>query len=209
MSNEISPRERLVTAADQLFMERGYKSVTLRDIADAVGIKHASIYHHVPGGKKQLFIEVVERTFKTHHDGITTLLRAHDGALRPALVAVAGWLLAHPPMDLMRMTMSDMSELEPAESARLGMQAMEMLVHPLRDTINAAIARGEIDPVDAGVVAPTLLSSIEALHAVPDHVFAHTPGEWRGRTRLEMAECVIDILLKGLLPRAAATTPST
>jgi AcrR family transcriptional regulator len=203
ISNDISPRERLVTAADQLFMERGYKSVTLRDIADAVGIKHASIYHHVPGGKKQLFIEVVERTFQTHHDGITTLLQANSGALRPALVAVAGWLLSHPPMDLMRMTMSDMTELEPTESARLSMQALDMLVKPLRDTIQAAIERGEIAPVDAGVVAPTLVSCIETIHAIPEHVFTVTPGDWRGRTRLEMAECIIDILLKGLLPRAA------
>ncbi|MBZ0309485.1 MAG: TetR/AcrR family transcriptional regulator, partial [Anaerolineae bacterium] len=52
--------------AEHLFAERGYTAVTLRDIAEAVGLRHASLYHHVPGGKEALFIEVTERTMKRH-----------------------------------------------------------------------------------------------------------------------------------------------
>ncbi len=48
-------RERVLDAAERLFAERGYASVTLRDIAAEVGIRHTSLYHHVPGGKEAIF----------------------------------------------------------------------------------------------------------------------------------------------------------
>ena len=45
-------RERVLDGAAKLFTERGYAAVTLRDIAAEVGIRHTSLYHHVPGGKE-------------------------------------------------------------------------------------------------------------------------------------------------------------
>ncbi|MEO1181402.1 MAG: helix-turn-helix domain-containing protein, partial [Cyanobacteria bacterium J06636_28] len=44
-------RNRLLKAAETLFVQRGYEAVTVKDIAKATGIHHASIYHHIPGGK--------------------------------------------------------------------------------------------------------------------------------------------------------------
>ena len=45
-------KARVLEAAETLFHTRGYKAITLRDIASAVGLNHASLYHHVPGGKE-------------------------------------------------------------------------------------------------------------------------------------------------------------
>jgi AcrR family transcriptional regulator len=42
MMDESEARERVLAAAERLFAERGYAAVTLRDIAAAVGIRHAS-----------------------------------------------------------------------------------------------------------------------------------------------------------------------
>jgi len=47
-----------------LFSKRGYIRVRLRDIASAMGMKHASLYYYAPAGKQQLFIEVVERNLQ-------------------------------------------------------------------------------------------------------------------------------------------------
>ena len=45
MLNSPNPeaRERVLSVADRLFTERGYQAVTLRDIAQEVGIRHASL----------------------------------------------------------------------------------------------------------------------------------------------------------------------
>ena len=39
-------REEVVAAAARIFAERGYAAVGMRDVAEAVGIRGASLYHH-------------------------------------------------------------------------------------------------------------------------------------------------------------------
>lgn len=197
----IDARERMLVAADKLFMELGYKTVTLRDIADAVGIKHASLYYHVPGGKEQLFIEVVERTLRAHQIGLTQAMAAAGPNVRDGLAAAAGWLLGHAPMDLMRMQRSDLREIDPAQATRLGRLMLESLLKPVSTMLEQACARGEIAAVDCNVIAGALVTMLEGLHGVPDIAFAFGPGAWTGKTRLDMAHYLIEALLKGLFPR--------
>jgi hypothetical protein len=46
LENETS--ERILDVAEALFMAHGYSAVKLRDIAETVGMRHASLYYHVP-----------------------------------------------------------------------------------------------------------------------------------------------------------------
>ncbi|NOK61961.1 MAG: TetR/AcrR family transcriptional regulator [Chloroflexi bacterium AL-N1] len=64
-------RKRVLDAAKRLFSQRRYNAVTLRDIAAEVGIRHISLYYHVPGGKEALFIEVTERSLQHHYERLT------------------------------------------------------------------------------------------------------------------------------------------
>lgn len=52
-------RHRIITSAVELFASRGYQATSMRDIADRVGIKAASIYAHFPG-KEALLGETVK-----------------------------------------------------------------------------------------------------------------------------------------------------
>ncbi len=53
---EIS-RERVIAAAAGVFSERGYSGATMRNIAEAAGLRAGSIYYHYPS--KELLIEAV------------------------------------------------------------------------------------------------------------------------------------------------------
>jgi AcrR family transcriptional regulator len=199
-SKTAEAKARLLDAADRLFMERGYKAVTLRDIANAVGIKHASIYHHAPGGKQQLFVEVMQRTMRTHREGLTAALTGAP-TLRAGLYAAADWVLAHPPMDMMRMTMSDLAALPPEDSARLSELASAALLQPLEQAIVEARARGEVVTKDPGAIGAALLTLIEGLHAMPEIAFTHPHSKWHGCDRKDVARFLIDSFFAGLSPR--------
>jgi AcrR family transcriptional regulator len=60
-------RERAVEQADALLLAGGYQAMSLEAVAQAVGIRKASLYHHFPRGKDELFVAVVER--RTELDG--------------------------------------------------------------------------------------------------------------------------------------------
>jgi len=55
----MSTRERIVDEALTLFSTKGYAGTTVRDIADAVGIRDASLYKHFPS-KRAIFDTCVD-----------------------------------------------------------------------------------------------------------------------------------------------------
>ncbi len=182
--------ERVLNSAERLFAQRGYNSVTLRDIAADVGVHHTTLYHHVPGGKEQLFIDVLERTLQHHRKGMTDAIAQAQVSVRSQLYAVAEWLLSQPPMDLVRLTYSDMPAIDPAQAERLLNLTYDAMLSPIEKVLRSAQQRGEIVEHDYSLVAGTFLGMIENLYSVPSTVIV--------KTRQQMAAELITILLMGL-----------
>lgn len=68
ISTDMRPgRERILEHARLLFMDRGFVDVSMREIADAAGLRKASIYHHFRD-KEELFTAIVlEETIDLRH----------------------------------------------------------------------------------------------------------------------------------------------
>jgi AcrR family transcriptional regulator len=88
-------RAEIVAAATRIFAERGYGGVGMRDIADEVGIRGASLYHHFSSKEEILFAicltvtrEPVEQNLPlldaegTPAQRLAALVRAHIRHLR-------------------------------------------------------------------------------------------------------------------------------
>lgn len=185
-------RERVLVAAESLFMERGYAAVTLRDIADALGIKQASLYYHAPGGKEELFVVVVERALDRHQAGLEAALAEAGPELRAQLNAAAAWLLSQPAMNFARMVQSDIASVEGEARQRLTQQARQALIDPLQQAfLPAVLARGE-GPMHAAMLAGAYLSMIEMVHVLP--------AEFGGPGKPAMIGYLIDVMLGGIIP---------
>lgn len=182
-------RERVLEEAEQLFMERGYATVTLADVAAAVGIRTASLYYHVPGGKQALYVEVVERSLARHRAGLEAAIATADG-WTDQLQAVATWLFSQPGMDLIRMNQSDMPALDRDHAVRLGRALYESLQAPVVALLAQARDRGEIAPPDLDLVAAAYLSIIQTIH--------NTPAIWQDRPKEAMAADMIGVLADGI-----------
>lgn len=186
-------RERVMDAAERLFARKGYNAVTLRDIAAEIGIHHTTVYHHVPGGKEQLFIDVFERNMQHHRQGLTQAIAGAPPDIRSQLRAVADWLLSQPPMDLVRMVYSDLPSIDPTEADRLSRIAFETMLLPIEAVLRSAQQQGVIDYEDLILGAGTFIGMIESLYAVPPSVTI--------KSRQTMAYEMVDLLLNGLRPR--------
>ena len=148
-------RTRLLDAAERLFQERGYGAVSMADVAGAVGIRKASLYHHVPGGTEELFVEVSVRAFARHHEGLTAALRGSEGGLEAQLRAASRWFIAHAPLRLLATLQNDMPALSPENAQGFGARMVAGVWEPLRAVFIAAADRGEVrgDKPDAYVGA--------------------------------------------------------
>ena len=132
-------RERLLVTADRLFAERGYKAVSLRDIATELGIKHASLYHHVPRGKEDLYVEVTERRMRRYQTGLEQAMQMAGSLWWARLHAGARWLLAQPPMHFGRMMQSDMQAISPEAAEKLRLVVYGALLSPIEAVISSAL----------------------------------------------------------------------
>ncbi|MDX2075695.1 MAG: TetR/AcrR family transcriptional regulator [bacterium] len=183
-------RERVLQAAEQLFSERGYTAVTIKDIAIAAGIHHASLYHHAPGGKEQLYIEVTTRMLERHRQGIANAIQDGGIDLRNQLHKIAIWFLSHPPMDMIRMVHSDISAIEATSAHQLLYLAFDAILVQLEGILRQAQNRGEIRSYHIGTMAGALFSAIQGLHTLPE--------AYLEKPRQEMADEIIDMFIAGM-----------
>ncbi|MBC8098664.1 MAG: TetR/AcrR family transcriptional regulator [Armatimonadetes bacterium] len=186
-------RQRLLDAAELLFIKRGYASVKLRDIAEAVGLHHASLYYYAPGGKEQLFVEVMQRSLNRHREGMTQAAAQAGRDLHAQVYAIAAWLAQQPPLDLQRMAHADLREIDPAQAEALMMLAFDALRLPLAEVLHQANAAGSATVANPELAAIAFVQLMQSVHNIPELA---TP-EARQAVGYEMA----DMLLNGWLKR--------
>ncbi|MEO5331560.1 MAG: TetR/AcrR family transcriptional regulator [Magnetococcus sp. YQC-5] len=63
----------ILAAAIPLFAEKGFAAVTVREIAESVGIRTATLYYHFPS-KDGMYIAAIAQTFADKAEGITSAL---------------------------------------------------------------------------------------------------------------------------------------
>lgn len=187
-------RNRLLDTAQALFHERGYRAVTMQDIAHELGIRQASLYYHVPNGKEQLFVEMAIRNFEQHRVGLQTALDQANDDLEAQLRAAAGWFTAQPPMNLLSMMHADMPALSPENNRRLTIYATHCFFEPIAAVFAEAMARGEIRLMQPDLLAGSFLALIDGI----SYSSAHQPGT---PPRHIMAAEIISLLLDGLRQR--------
>jgi AcrR family transcriptional regulator len=192
MSDEDRPdaRTRALDAAEGLFAAKGFDSVTLRDISSSIGLTHAALYYHFPGGKEELFALVMERNIRRHGAGLSAAIDEGGPSLRGKLRGAASWFISQPPMNLNRMAQSDLAAFEPAVARRLMDLVYELILRRIQIVLAAARDSGEVGPCDPGLLAGGLLGLIESLHSVPVHIVK--------RDLCAMGFELIDVVLKGI-----------
>ncbi|MEZ4767235.1 MAG: TetR/AcrR family transcriptional regulator [Caldilineales bacterium] len=188
-------RERLLDTAQHLFHQRGFKAVTMQQIARELGVKQASLYYHVPDGKEQLFVEVTTRSFEQHRQGLQAAIDSVGPGFAEQLAAAARWFASQPPISLMGMVYADMPALSDRNTQRLEGVAYRCLFEPIATMFREASMRGEICPMHPDLLAGSFLALMDGITYASSNQQASPP-------RAAMGEAIVSLLLDGLRPRA-------
>ena len=187
MSNEdrsSMTRRALVSAARQLFVEKGYAEASTPELVKAAGVTRGALYHHFED-KKAIFRAVAESELAEVADRINrststspTAMQALENGTRAYLDAMQAPGRAH--------------LLLVEGPAALGVNTMKQLnsqsaAHTLRNGLEAAIKAAEISPLP-----------LDALTAVLDAAFDRAALEIaQGAPRTDI-ETALSALLQGL-----------
>lgn len=186
-----SSRQRIVTTARALFVERGYASVSMQQIADATGLRKASLYHHFRS-KEALLAEVMaaemDRVLIDFAD-----VRPVDGSIGEQLerIALANYRqFAQPELyQLARDFFQHVPESEHEEVHKRLREMEEFFAGIFRQ----AIERGELESVNPHHAATMFFHMMMALANDPND-FRSTPPPAPD----EAAKLVTHVMLNGL-----------
>lgn len=82
MPAAIASREEILDRLLQTFRRYGYESASLALISEATGLGKASLYHHFPGGKRDMLIAVLEYVEQWFQEKVLTPLTASGDPAR-------------------------------------------------------------------------------------------------------------------------------
>jgi len=73
-------KEEIIDTASQLFGERGFNAVSMRDLAEALGIKAASLYNHI-SSKQELLSSIIITVAETFTEGMKEIISCKESTV--------------------------------------------------------------------------------------------------------------------------------
>src|SRR5205807_9016591 len=137
--------QQILTAAKALFFAKGYKGVSMKEIADAVQVMPSALYYHFPKGKEDLFTKMIQTLFVDEGvAGIDQTLGTMSG-LRERLNALTASLLMIPIDEQFMMLLRDAREhIKDLENQRIILSLRDRIKQQVMGIFQAARDAGEI-----------------------------------------------------------------
>ncbi|HKX30745.1 MAG TPA: TetR/AcrR family transcriptional regulator [Blastocatellia bacterium] len=163
-SDEPDRLSEIYRVAAQIFCEKGYDATSMNDIADAVGITKAGLYHHIPGKQELLFqlmnfgMDMLEREVlipaRAHSDAEQRLLAIISNHAR--LITTNSNSQGHNPLTIMN---DEVAGLPPAQRRKIDLRK-RAYVDLIRDTLTQLKAEEKLRELDVTVAAFSMLGMI-------------------------------------------------
>lgn len=153
----------IITIAAQLFKEKGYSAVTMRDIAQAMNIKAASLYNHIKSKQEILvliIIEIAEEFTNVMNDIVASKTTVVNKIERVIQLHIAITLRN---ADALACLNNDWMHLTDDE-LRYFIKMREEYEENFRKIISKGVLDGEIKNINQEVVVFSILSTLRTMY---------------------------------------------
>ncbi len=185
-------KEQILEAAAQIFSQKGYHATSMQDIADAVELKKASLYYHIPK-KQDILLILLDRALDLVIQQVSEAIDGEASAPEKLHLAMRTYVstLASD-RDLSAVLLLEYRSLEPAQYTS-HIKRRDRFEKIWRDLIEEGLRDGLYDCTDPALAARTLLGLLNWT------IMWYRP---RGSlSPIEIADQYADLLLNGLLKR--------
>jgi AcrR family transcriptional regulator len=193
---DVTPRrstgrqETIVAAAARIFAERGYAAVGMRDVAEAVGVRGASLYHHF--ASKEEILYAICLTVTEEPNALNLPLLDAPGTPAQRLAALVRGHLHH--LHRRRtehvVGLHELAALTPAHRSVVD-EHRRYYQRRVREVIAAGVAAGELTVPDPRLAA---LAVCDVLNGLSN--WFHADG---ALSLDEVAEAYVDLIVNRML----------
>lgn len=157
MTEKGSLRELILDQASHFFIRYGYHGLSMRRIAEAVGVSKAALYYHFQD-KEELFSAILER----YLDAIENLIqsieqRSGDAQERIRLLVTEILLQPEDHRALIRLASQEVSQLSPEAQARITESYNHKFIRRIQSILELGMESGMLRVMNAEVATWSLL----------------------------------------------------
>ncbi|OGO34307.1 MAG: hypothetical protein A2Z16_12640 [Chloroflexi bacterium RBG_16_54_18] len=184
-------RDQILDAAAQIFSQKGFHAASMADIAEAVNLQKASLYHHV-SSKQEILLAILDRALDLLIERLSAVQSAQmppEEKLRQVMKTYLETLAEH--QDLAAVLLLEHRSLEP-EFREVHIPRRDRFERIWKELIQEGQERGVFSCADPGLAARALLG-----------VMNWTITWYRADGPLsaaEIADRFADLFLNGLIP---------
>ncbi|MCH2490512.1 MAG: TetR/AcrR family transcriptional regulator [Flavobacteriales bacterium] len=159
----LTRKQEIVATASKLFKEKGYNAVSMRDIAQAMGIKAASLYNHI-SGKQEILSTLILEVAIEFTNGMQTVLAEESSPVQQIerIIEMHIDITVNYSEGLAALN-NDWMHLENDE-LRSFIRMREDYEENFRQIIKRGIAAGEIQARQPEVILFSILSTLRTLY---------------------------------------------
>ena len=153
-------RDRIIEEATRLFVSRGYHAMSMREIAEAVGVTKAALYYHF-SDKEALFLAVLTASVE-RLEAIIQAARSTGQTAREQISLMLHAILAQPPelRAIVRLARQEMATLSQPSLEQFGRLYQTKFIGLVEAILADGLARGELRPLDPPQATWLLLGMI-------------------------------------------------
>ena len=156
-------KTEIINAAAKLFKEKGYSAITMRDIAQAMDIKAASLYNHIKS-KQEILALIILEIAEEFTNTISQIVISEDTNIQKLEKVIQLHIdITLRNSDALACLNNDWMHLAPAELSYF-IKMREDYEEYFRSIIVNGIANGEIINLNPEVIIFSILSTLRTLY---------------------------------------------
>jgi AcrR family transcriptional regulator len=148
--------------ARQLFMQRGYRAVSISDIVSAAEITKPTLYYHF-SDKEELFVQMVLHMLADMRAEMDAIIASQSDTYGK-LSALVRMMMAKPDLDSRMVRQEAREHLSAAQQQRVGIAFERFMFEPLCQVMRYGIQHGELVGHAAEELAMLFLCCLEGFH---------------------------------------------
>jgi AcrR family transcriptional regulator len=149
--------ERILEEATRLFVASGYAGISMREIAEAVGVSKAGLYYHFRD-KEALFMAILNANLD-HLGSLIQTARQQGATVREQVSGMLHAIFDQAPNQraIIRLASQEMTHLSQEARAEFGRAYQTKFIHQVEEILRGGVERGELKPVNVQLATWILL----------------------------------------------------
>ncbi|MEM6685804.1 MAG: TetR/AcrR family transcriptional regulator [Bacteroidota bacterium] len=156
-------KEEIVHTAEMLFKKKGYSAVTMRDIAQAMGIKAASLYNHIQS-KQEILSDIIMKIGEEFTVGMAKIVAMENATSVEKLERIIKLHVKITVENPSRMATMNNDWMHLEEELEYYLQLRRDYEESFRQILKKGIEKGEIKSVNPEIILFSILSTLRSLY---------------------------------------------